>query len=115
MHVNGLANKFAEEDESVLASARACLAPLFDDAPMRAMPVFSSGQTVRQAAGTYRGLGSVDLIHAAGRRHHGASRWSGSRGWAALRAAWEAAIADTPLAEAAETDPALRAAMEIGV
>ena len=114
MHVNGLANKFAEEDESVLASARACLAPLFDDAPMRAMPVFSSGQTVRQAAGTYRGLGSVDLIHAAGGGIM-AHPDGPAAGVAALRAAWEAAIADTPLAEAAETDPALRAAMEIGV
>jgi ribulose-bisphosphate carboxylase large chain len=35
-------------------------------------------------------------------------------GVAALRAAWQAAIAGTPLAEAAERNPGLRAAMEIG-
>lgn len=29
MHVNGLRNKFAEDDELVIASARACLAPMF--------------------------------------------------------------------------------------
>jgi ribulose-bisphosphate carboxylase large chain len=113
MHVNGLANKFAEADESVLASARACLAPLFDDAPMPALPVFSSGQTVRQAAGTYRGLGSVDLIHAAGGGIM-AHPDGPAGGVAALRAAWQAAIAGTPLAEAAERNPGLRAAMEIG-
>ena len=66
MHVNGLANKFCEDDASVLASARACLTPLFPDKPCVAMPVFSSGQTVNQAPGTYDGLGSPDLIYAAG-------------------------------------------------
>ena len=30
MHVNGLANKFSESDESVTESARACLTPMFD-------------------------------------------------------------------------------------
>ena len=29
MHVNGLRNKFCEDDDSVIASARACLTPLF--------------------------------------------------------------------------------------
>ena len=62
----GFANKFSESDESVIASARACLTPLFDSTPGTVMPVFSSGQTVRQAAATYAALGSVDLIHAAG-------------------------------------------------
>ena len=33
MHVNGLANKFSEPDESVVASARACLTPMFDAKP----------------------------------------------------------------------------------
>ena len=43
MHVNGLANKFCEDDASVIASARACLTPMFKDKPCIAMPVFSSG------------------------------------------------------------------------
>jgi len=33
MHVNGLQSKFAEADDSVIASARACLTPLFEGKP----------------------------------------------------------------------------------
>src|SRR6201996_4964248 len=50
-HVNGLRNKFCESDESVIASARECLTPMFAE-PGRGceiMPVFSSGQSARQA------------------------------------------------------------------
>ncbi len=56
MQVNGLANKSAEDDDSVIASAHACLSPLFDDKPYLAMPVFSSGQSARQALGTFAAL-----------------------------------------------------------
>src|SRR4051794_27037756 len=66
MHVNGFQSKFAESDESVMASARACLTPLFDNKPCTVMPVFSSGQSAKQAPGTYAGLGSADLIVTAG-------------------------------------------------
>ncbi|MEY2875018.1 MAG: hypothetical protein RLZZ373_2389, partial [Pseudomonadota bacterium] len=66
LHVNGLGNKFSESDDSVIASARAVLAPLWDAAPMVAMPVFSSGQTGLVAAATHAALGSTDLIFAAG-------------------------------------------------
>ena len=66
MHVNGLQSKFFEDDASVIASARACLTPMFADKPCVVMPVFSSGQTVRQAPATYAGLGSPDLIVTAG-------------------------------------------------
>jgi hypothetical protein len=43
MHVNGLANKFSESDESVVEAARACLTPMFSDKPCIVMPVFSPG------------------------------------------------------------------------
>ena len=66
LHVNGLANKFCEPDDSVIASARSILTPLFEHRPDIAMPVFSSGQTPAQVPGTYAALGSHDLIHAAG-------------------------------------------------
>src|ERR1700738_3844995 len=66
MHVNGLGNKFAESDESCIASARACLSPMFPDKPCTVMPVFSSAQSALQAPGTYAGLGSTDLIFTAG-------------------------------------------------
>lgn len=90
LHVNGLANKFCEDDDSVIESARACLAPLSPAAACVAMPVFSSGQTPRQVPETWRRLGSVDLIHAAGggiMAHPGGV----AAGVAAMRAAWDAA------------------------
>lgn len=96
MHVNGLGNKFSEADDSVVESARACLTPLFADKPCLAMPVFSSGQTPAQAAGTYAALGSVDLIHAAGGGILANPR--GIRaGVEAMREAWDrAAHGDSP-------------------
>ena len=42
-------------DESVIESARACSSPMFADKPCAVMPVFSSGQTARQAPATLRG------------------------------------------------------------
>jgi ribulose-bisphosphate carboxylase large chain len=110
MHVNGLANKFSEPDESVVASARACLTPMFDAKPCIVMPVFSSGQTARQAAPTYAALGSTDLIFAAGggiMAHPGGP----AEGVAALRQAWDAAIAGIPAARYAKTHAALAAAL----
>lgn len=111
IHVNGLANKFSEDDDSVIASARACLAPLFPDKACSIMPVFSSGQTVRQAPGTWQALGSTDLIFAAGGgiMAHPAGP---AAGVAALREAWEAAVGGVPLADHARTRPALAQALE---
>ena len=110
LHVNGLANKFSEPDASVIAAARAVLTPAFDDAPMAAMPVFSSGQTGLQAAPTYAALGCSDLIHAAGGGilgHPGGIR----AGVAAMRQAWDAALAGVPLATHAAQHPELQAAL----
>jgi ribulose-bisphosphate carboxylase large chain len=113
MHVNGLANKFSEPDDSVIASAKACLTPIFAAKPCVVMPVFSSGQTVRQAAGTLAALGSTDLIFAAGggiMAHPGGP----AEGVRALQEAWEAAIAGIPAQRFAETHPALAAALSAG-
>ncbi len=112
MHVNGLSNKFSETDDSVIASARECLTPMFADKPCTVMPVFSSGQTVRQAHGTYAALGSTDLIMTAGGgvMAHPDGVAAGVR---SLREAWAAAIAGIPLAEHARTHPELGRAMEI--
>jgi ribulose-bisphosphate carboxylase large chain len=111
MHVNGLANKFSEPDDSVVESARACLTPLFDDKPCTVMPVFSSGQTVKQVPATYAALRSPDLIYAAGGGIMAHPDGPAS-GVAALRQAWDAAIAGVPLAEHARTRPALERALE---
>jgi len=110
MHVNGLANKFSESDESSIASAKACLTPMFADKPCLVMPVFSSGQTVRQAAGTYAALGSVDLIHAAGGGIM-AHPDGPAGGVAALREAWDAAQAGIEMNTYAASHPYLANAL----
>ncbi len=111
LHVNGLRNKFSESDQSVLAAARAVLAPVLEGAPMPAMPVFSSGQTGLQAHDTCAALGGrTDLIHAAGGGIFGHPQGV-SAGVEAMRAAWQAAIDGVPLAAHAQHVPALAAAL----
>ncbi len=110
MHVNGIANKFQEDDNSVIASARACLQPLFSHKPCAVMPVFSSGQTVMQAEPTWQRLQSPDLIFLAGGglfAHPGGI----ASGVNALRQAWDAAMAGVPLQQAAASHRELREAI----
>ena len=66
MHVNGFDNKFTESNESVAASVASLKDPLFGNSPMCAVPVFSSGQTVRQATATLNAAGSPDVLVTAG-------------------------------------------------
>ncbi|MGR4066779.1 ribulose-bisphosphate carboxylase large subunit family protein [Billgrantia sp. C5P2] len=94
IHVNGLRNKFSEADDSVIASARACQAPLFGSSTpdYMVMPVFSSGQSAVQVADTHAALGNSDLIYCCGggiMAHPGGI----AGGVASLRQAWEAATA----------------------
>jgi ribulose-bisphosphate carboxylase large chain len=95
MHVNGLNNKFCEDDDSAIASARACQTPMFDHKPCIAMPVFSSGQGVAQVPETLKRLGNADLIYAAGGGIMG-HKDGPAAGVAALREAWAHALA-TPV------------------
>lgn len=113
MHVNGLSNKFCEPDESVVASARECLTPMFSrpDRPDTVMPVFSSGQSAVQAEATHAALGSCDLIYCCGggiMAHPGGV----AAGVRSLREAWEAAAAGIPARDHAATHPDLKAALE---
>ena len=113
VHVNGLRNKFCEDDASVIASARECLKPMFAS-PYKGcgiMPVFSSGQSAAQAADTYKALGSMDLIFACGGgiMAHPAGPAAGVR---SLHQAWEAAANDVSLAHHAREHEELRAALE---
>ncbi|MFG1183808.1 ribulose-bisphosphate carboxylase large subunit family protein [Xanthobacter aminoxidans] len=110
LHVNGLYNKFSESNESVIAAARAVLAPINDTAPMEAMPVFSSGQTGRQAAQTYAAIGCADLIHTAGGGIFGHPAGVPA-GVEALRAAWRAAMAGASLEDEATRSTALKTAL----
>ncbi|SIO70703.1 ribulose-bisphosphate carboxylase large chain [Burkholderia sp. GAS332] len=114
LHVNGLRNKFSEPDDSVIAAARAVLAPVMPEAPMPAMPVFSSGQTGLQAADTYAALGCADLIHTAGGGIFG-HPGGVAAGVEALREAWVAAIEGVPLKQHAARHPALNAALEFWI
>ena len=75
------------------------------------MPVFSSGQTARQAPPTYAALGTTDLLFAAGggiMAHPGGAR----AGVLSLRQAWEAAIQGVPLETYAASHPELQAALD---
>ncbi|MCP3729479.1 ribulose-bisphosphate carboxylase large subunit family protein [Sphingomonas sp. MG17] len=111
-HVNGIDNKFCESNESVIASARECLTPMFP-APhpgCEIMPVFSSGQSAKQAAPTFAALGSVDCMFAAGggiMAHPGGP----AAGVRALQQAWQAAVAGVPVEQAANDAPELKAAL----
>ena len=111
MHVNGLANKFKETDQSVTASALECLTPMFEDKPCTVMPVFSSGQTAKQAPGTFKLLGSTDSIFVAGGGLFGHPGGIPA-GVTALRQAWEAAMQGIPLAKAALTQRELKEALD---
>ncbi|MEL7150747.1 MAG: ribulose-bisphosphate carboxylase large subunit family protein [Pseudomonadota bacterium] len=111
MHVNGIDNKFTESDASVIASARSLSEPLFESNAMRAVPVFSSGQTVHQAAATLAAAGSPDLIVTAGGGI--AAHPNGvAAGVEAMRAAYDAASAGIDVLEYAKDHPALAAALQ---
>jgi len=110
MHVSGLDNKFTEPNESVIESARSLNDPLFSHAPMSALPVFSSGQTVRQAAATLEAVGSSDLLVAAGGGI--VAHPSGvAAGVKAMRQAYDAAMQKVDIANYAEDHPELAAAL----
>lgn len=108
LHVNGLRGKFWESDESVIASARSCLAPFGGHATL--MPVFSSGQWAGQAPDIYRLLQSTDLMHLAGGGIIGHPQGAAA-GVASMREAWEAAVAGIPLDEYARQHRALAGAL----
>ncbi len=114
MHVNGLRNKFCEGDDSVIASARECLTPMFAGLGRgcEIMPVFSSGQWAGQAFDTYKRLGSTDLIHACGGgiAAHPGGIGAGVR---SIRLAWESALAGLTLEEAARAHIEIRQAVEL--
>lgn len=108
LHVNGLRSKFWEPDDSVVASARSCLAAFSGVKSM--MPVFSSGQWAGQAGDTFARLGSIDLMHLAGggiMGHPGGI----ADGVMSLREAWEAAVQGVPVTEYAKSHRPLQLAI----
>ena len=119
LHVNGIANKFWESDDSVVRSMAACAKPLWPGAPnsdsacfkgghQRAdseigapiLPVVSSGQWGGQACETYRRTKTVDLLYMAGGgiMAHPDGPAAGVR---SLQKWWEAAVEGLTMEQAA--------------
>lgn len=110
MHVHGLGGKFAQEDQEVVDSARACLTPLgtFDDC---VMPAFSSGQWAGTVPRTYEATGTGDLLFMAGggiMAHPGGP----AEGVSSIRDAWRAVAAGQTLADARQSSKALADALD---
>ncbi len=109
LHVNGLANKFCEPDDSVVRSIRACLEPFLGGKPV--MPVISSGQWGGQAPETYARTRTLDVMYLAGGGIL-AHPLGPAAGVVAIRQAWEAAVLGIPLDVFAETRAELRSTLE---
>ena len=105
IHVNGIANKFWEDDDSVVRSITACLTPLLGG--MSVLPVVSSGQTGLQAPETYRRAETIDLLYMAGGGIM-AHPSGPAAGVTALRQAWDAAVAGIDLQTYAAAHAELR-------
>jgi ribulose-bisphosphate carboxylase large chain len=130
LHVNGIANKFWESDDSVVRSMQACAKPLWPGAPVSdpartatgskharpeagapILPVVSSGQWGGQACETYRRTRTVDLLYMAGGgiMAHPDGPAAGVR---SLQNWWEAAVEGLTLAQAAAKYPELKKSVE---
>jgi ribulose-bisphosphate carboxylase large chain len=104
LHVNGLANKFWEPDDSVVRSIESCLAPWHTLTPV--LPVVSSGQWGGQAPETWRRTQTTDLLYMAGGgilAHPDGAR-AGAR---SLQRWWEAATQGLDANKAVEKFPEL--------
>jgi len=108
IHVNGIANKFWESDDSVVRSIESCLRPLCSST---VLPVVSSGQWGGQAPETFRRTRTVDLLYLAGGgvlAHPNGP----AAGVHSLRKWWEAAVAGLTMEQAAAKYPELKLSLE---
>lgn len=130
LHVNGIANKFWESDDSVVRSMEACAKLLWPGAPVSdpaqtmpgskhagpeagapILPVVSSGQWGGQACETYRRTKTVDLLYMAGggiMAHPDGS----AAGVRSLQKWWKAAVEGLTLEQAAAKYPELKKSVE---
>jgi ribulose-bisphosphate carboxylase large chain len=109
--INGIGVKYWEPDDSFVRSFAACRTPIFSPADCP-LPVIGSGQWGGQAPETYARTGrSVDLLYLSGGGilAHPGGPGAGVR---AVRQAWEAAVADIPLADYARTHRELAQSLE---
>lgn len=112
LHVNGLANKFSESDETVARAAKSVQQPLSENGGPQhlAMPVFSSGQTIWQLDPAQKLLGNEDFIYCAGGgilSHPGGA----ADGVTSLRDAADAARSGVPLEAFSASDTPLAKAI----
>lgn len=103
LHVNGIQNKFWEEDDSVVRSIEACREKLFEHKTV--MPVVSSGQWGGQAFETWRRTRTTDLLYMAGGGIM-AHPMGPAAGVSSLQQAWQAAVEGLSLEEAVKQYPA---------
>ncbi len=104
LHVNGIANKFWEPDDSVVRSMAACLAAEPLGKPV--LPVVSSGQWGGQAPETWRRTQTVDLLYMAGGGIMAHPDGAGA-GVRALQRWWEAAVEGLSVEQAVRKYPDL--------
>jgi ribulose-bisphosphate carboxylase large chain len=109
LHVNGIANKFWETDDSVVNSIKACLLPLLQT--KTPLPVVSSGQWGGQAPETYRRTNSIDLLYMAGGGIM-AHPMGAAAGVKALQQAWQGAVAGMSVREIADLYPEFKLSVE---
>lgn len=104
LHVNGIANKFWEPDDSVVRSISSCLSDQPLSKPL--LPVVSSGQWGGQAPETWRRTRTTDLLYMAGGgiQAHPDGPAAGVR---SLQLWWEAAVEGLSFADAIDKYPAL--------
>ena len=109
LHVNGIANKFWESDDSVVRSIESCLKPLLGG--MSVLPVVSSGQWGGQAPETFRRTQTVDLLYMAGGgiMAHPDGPAAGVR---SLQKWWEAAVEGLTMEQAAAKYAELQKSVE---
>jgi ribulose-bisphosphate carboxylase large chain len=108
IHVNGIANKFWESDDSVVRSIEACRKPLLGG--MSVLPVVSSGQWGGQAPETFRRTQTIDLLYMAGggiMAHPNGP----TAGVHSLQKWWEAAVEGLTMEKAVAKYPELGASM----
>ena len=109
IHVNGIANKFWESDDSVVRSIESCRKPLLGG--MSVLPVVSSGQWGGQAPETFRLTHTIDLLYMAGGgiMAHPDGPAAGVR---SLQKWWEAAVEGLTMEKAAAKYPELCASLQ---
>jgi ribulose-bisphosphate carboxylase large chain len=109
LHVNGIQNKFWEDDDSVVRSIGACLQPIGNGQPV--LPVVSSGQWGGQAFETWRRTKTVDLLYMAGGgiMAHPSGAAAGVK---ALQQAWQGAVDGLSLEQATKTYPEFAQSVE---